>query len=149
MADGNAYAYWVSKDDNQTIRAWYTSSGNETVDLSDQTKGLAYVVTAQTTANFDKEVPLTFSHTLAKVRVELTGEIASFVDNVSIKSYTTCALSQGTLSNNANEGEIKMYKVADKVFEANVYPGYQIQDRNWGDEHNHNVVNRNERSLYR
>lgn len=54
VADGDAYAYWASKADNQTIKAWYTSSGNETVDLSDQTKGLAYVVTAQTTANFDK-----------------------------------------------------------------------------------------------
>lgn len=127
VADGDAYAYWPSKADNQIIRAWYTSSGNETVDLSDQTKGLAYVVTAQTTANFNTEVSLTFSHALAKVRVELTGEIASFVDNVSIKSYTTCALSQGTW-NGANVGEIKMYKVADKVFEANVYPGYQIQE---------------------
>ena len=128
VADGDAYAYWASKADGQNIRAWYTSSGNETVDLSDQTKGLAYVVTAQTTANFNTEVSLTFSHALAKVRVELTGEIASLVDNVSIKSYTTCALSQGTWSNGANVGEIKMYKVADKVFEANVYPGYQIQE---------------------
>ncbi len=127
VADGDAYAYWASKADNQTIRAWYTSSGNETVDLSDQTKGLAYVVTAQTTANFNTEVSLTFSHALAKVCVELTGETASFVDNVSIKGYTTCALSQGTW-NGANEGEIKMYKVADKVFEANVYPGYQIKE---------------------
>lgn len=127
VADGDAYAYWPSKDNDQIIRAWYTSSGNETVDLSDQTKGLAYVVTARTTANFNTEVSLTFSHALAKVCVELTGETASFVDNVSIKGYTTCALSQGTW-NGANEGEIKMYKVADKVFEANVYPGYQIQE---------------------
>lgn len=128
VAAGDAYAYWASKDNNQTIRAWYTSSGNETVDLSDQTKGLAYVVTARTTANFNTEVSLTFSHALVKVRVELTGEIASLVDNVSIKSYTTCALSQGTWSSGANVGEIKMYKVADKVFEANVYPGCQIQE---------------------
>lgn len=128
VADGDAYAYWPSKADGQTILAWYTSSGNETVDLSDQTKGLAYVVTAQETANFNTEVSLTFSHALAKVCVELTGETASFVDNVSIKGYTTCALSQGTWSNGANVGEIKMYKVADKVFEANVYPGYQIQE---------------------
>lgn len=128
VAAGDAYAYWPSKADGQNIRAWYTSSGNETVDLSDQTKGLAYVVTAQATANFNTQVSLTFSHALAKVRVELTGEIVSLVDNVSIKSYTTCALSQGTWSNGANVGEIKMYKVADKVFEANVYPGYQIQE---------------------
>ncbi len=128
VADGDAHAYWPSKADGQNIRAWYTSSGNETVNLSDQTKGLAYVVTAQETANFNTEVSLAFSHALAKVRVELTGGIASLVDNVSIKSYTTCALSKGTLSNGANVGEIKMYKVADKVFEANVYPGYQIQE---------------------
>ena len=129
VAEGNVPAYWASKADGQTIRAWYTtSSDNETVDLSDQTKGLAYVVTAETTANFNQSVSLTFSHALAKVHVKLTGEIASFVDNVSIKSYTTCTLSQGTLSNGANEGEIKMYKVADNVFEANVYPGCQIKD---------------------
>ena len=128
VAEGDVPAYWPSKAANQNIKAWYTSTGSETVDLSDQTKGLAYVVTAETTANFNQSVSLTFSHALAKVHVKLTGEIASFVDNVSIKSYTTCTLSQGTLSNGANEGEIKMYKVADNVFEANVCPNYQIKD---------------------
>lgn len=128
VAAGDVPAYWASKDDDQKIRAWYTSPGSETVDLSDQTKCLAYVVTAQTTANFNQPVLLTFSHALAKVRVELTGEIASFVDNVSIKSYTTCTFTQGTLNNGANEGEIKMYKVADKTFEANVYPDYPIKE---------------------
>lgn len=123
VAEGDIPAYWASKDNNQTIQAWYTPSGNETVNLSNQTNGLAYVVTAQTTANFDQQVSLTFSHQLAKVRVELTGEMASFVDNVSIKSYTTCTLTQGALGNGTNAGEIKMYKVADKVFEANVYRG--------------------------
>lgn len=128
VADGDAPAYWASKADGQTIRAWYTSSSDsETVDLSDQTNGLAYGVKAEKTANFNKSVSLTFSHALAKVRVELTGEIASFVDDVSIQSYTTCTFTQGMLSNGANEDEIKMYKVADKVFEANVYPGYQIK----------------------
>lgn len=129
VADGDAPAYWASKANNQTIRAWYTSSDNETVNLSNQTNGLAYVVTTQTTANFNESVSLTFSHALAKVRVTLkAGEAANFVDNVSIKSYTTCALSQGTLGSGANEGEIKMYKVTDNIFEANVYPGYQIKE---------------------
>lgn len=127
VADGDAPAYWPSKDNSQTITAWYTSSGNETVDLSNQTNGLAYVVTTQVTANFNESVSLAFSHALAKVRVELTGEMASFVDNVSIQSYTSCTLSKGTLTNGANEGEIKMYKVGDKVFEANVYPGCKIE----------------------
>lgn len=122
VADGDAPAYWASKAAGQSIKAWYTSSDNETVNLSDQTNGLAYVVTTQKTANFNEEVSLTFSHALAKVRVELTGDMASFVDNVSIKSYTTCTITQGTLTNGANEDEIKMYKVGDKVFEANVYP---------------------------
>lgn len=128
IADGDTPAYWASKANDQTITAWYTSSGNGTVNLGDQTNSLAYAVKAQTTANFNQQVSLTFSHALAKVRVELTGEIASFVDNVSIKSYTTCTFTQGTLSNGANEGEIKMYKVADKTFEANVYPGCQIKE---------------------
>lgn len=126
VADGDAPAYWASTVDNQTITAWYTSSGSETVNLSNQTSGLAYVLKAQTTANFDEEVSLAFFHALAKVRVELTGTTANFVDNVSINSYTTCSLTQGTLANGASDGEIKMYKVADNIFEANVYPGYQI-----------------------
>ncbi|MDO5544183.1 MAG: hypothetical protein Q4F77_12920, partial [Acinetobacter sp.] len=128
VADGDAPAYWASKANDQVIKAWYTSSDNETVNLSDQTKDLAYVVTIpQTTANFNESVSLKFSHALAKVRVELTGDMASFVDNVSIQSYTTCSFSQGTLSSDANKGEIKMYKVGDKMFEANVYPGCKIE----------------------
>lgn len=126
VAEGDTPAYWTSKAEGQTIKAWYTSSGNETVDLSDQTNGLAYVVTAQTTANFNQPVSLTFSHALAKVRMELTGEIASLVNNVSIKSYTTCTLTQGALANGENEGEIRMHKVSDKIFEANVYAEHQI-----------------------
>lgn len=129
VANGDAPAYWASKTDGQTIKAWYTSSdNNETVDLSDQKSGLAYVMTAQATANFNQPVSLTFSHALAKVRVNLTGEIASLVDDVCIKGYTTCTLTQGTLANESNVGEIKMHKVADKTFEANVYKGYEITE---------------------
>lgn len=133
MAGGDTPAYWASKDNGQNITAWYTNPGytnGNDVDLSDQTKGLAYVITAQKTADFNQSVSLTFSHKLAKVRVELIGEIASFMDNVSIKSYTTCSFTQGqgTLGNGADEGEIKMYKVSDRIFEANVVPGHEIKE---------------------
>lgn len=132
VAEGDTPAYWANKDNNQTITAWYTNpdyttNGNN-VTLSDQTNALAYVITAQAIANFNQQVSLTFSHQLAKVRVELTGEMASLMDNVSIKSYTTCSFTQGTLGNGANEGEIKMYKVGVNIFEANVYPGQQINE---------------------
>lgn len=137
VADGDAPAYWASKDNAQTIRAWYTSSGSETVNLADQTNDLAYVVKAEKTANFNESVSLTFSHALAKVRVELTGEIASLVANVSIKSYTACTFTQDMLVNGATEGEIKMHEVADRTFEANVCPGFPIEyvkanDGDWG-----------------
>lgn len=131
VTEGDTPAYWANKDDNQTITAWYTNpdytNGNN-VTLSDQTKDLAYAITAQTTANFNQQVSLTFSHKLAQVRVELAGEMASLTDNVIIKSYTTCTLTQGTLGNGANEGEIKMHKVSDRIFEANVCADYQITD---------------------
>lgn len=122
--------YWHSTSGG-TVTAWYSNYTNgNIVNLSDQSSGLAYVLaTSPQTVQYDAtDTQLTFTHQLAKVRVTLTGETASFVDNVSIKSYTTCTLTQGKLSNDMNEGEIKMYKVADNIFEANVYPGYQIKE---------------------
>lgn len=122
--------YWHSTSEG-TVTAWYSNYTNgNIVNLSDQSSGLAYVLaTSPQTVQYDAtDTQLTFTHQLAKVRVTLTGKTASFVDNVSIKSYTTCTLTQGTSANGANEGEIEMYKVGDKTFEANVYPGYQIKE---------------------
>lgn len=126
VADGDAPAYWASTDNGQTITAWYTSSGSETVDLSNQTSGLAYVLKAQTTANFDEEVSLAFSHALAKVRVVPEGEKKDEVTDVRIKTYTSCTLNtDGTLTAGSKEEFILMVQTTyeDKTcWEANVVP---------------------------
>lgn len=46
VANGDVPAYWTSKADGQSIRAWHTSSGSKTVELNNQTEELAYVLTA-------------------------------------------------------------------------------------------------------
>lgn len=136
VADGDAPAYWASTDNGQTITAWYTSSGSETVDLSKQINGLAYVLTAQTTANFNKSVSLSFSHALAKVRVVPEGEKKDEVTDVRIKTYTSCTLNtDGTLSA-GDEGYIPMVKTTHEsktCWEANVVPGHTITqfEVNW------------------
>lgn len=120
-------AYWASKADNQSIRAWYTSSGSETVELGNQTQGLAYVLTAEETANFGETVSLRFSHALAKVRVVLQGSDKDKVDDVKIKSFTTCTHTKGTNIQGSNKDWITMQYVADKdCWEANVVPGEKI-----------------------
>src|SRR5699024_9493650 len=71
IAEGDAPAYWASKDDAQSILAWHTSSGSKTVELDNQTEKLAYLLAAQATADFNTPVLLNFGHALAKVRVKL------------------------------------------------------------------------------
>lgn len=130
--EGDKPAYWTSNAKEQTITAWYTSSGSETVDLSNQINGLAYVLTAQATADFNKPVSLAFSHALAKVRVVLEGEKADEVEDVRIKTHTSCTLhTDGTLSVDGEQKYIPMVKTSyeDKTYwEANVVPGTEIKE---------------------
>lgn len=115
----------------QTITAWYTSLGSETVDLSNQINGLAYVLKAQTTANFNESVSLAFSHALAKIRVVLEGN-ADGVTDVKIKTRTSCTLNaDGTLTVGSTEDFIPMVKTGyngKNCWEANVVPGQEIQN---------------------
>lgn len=131
--DGDKPAYWASTDNGQTITAWYTSSGSETVDLSNQINGLAYVLKAQTTADFDKPVSLAFSHALAKIRVVLEGN-ADGVTDVKIKTRTSCTLNaDGKLKPGSTEDFIPMVKTGyngKNCWEANVVPGQKIQNIN-------------------
>lgn len=135
VAEGDTTAYWASKDDGQTITAWYTNPKNNptngnNVTLSDQTTALAYVITAQATANFNQSVPLTFSHKLAKVRVVLTGGKANDVTAVSIKNYTSCNVNNGTVTP-GTAGYIAMHQATYGTltcWEANVVPGTTLKD---------------------
>lgn len=125
-------AYWASKADGQSILAWHTSSGGKTVELDNQTEELAYLLTAQATANFNEPVSLNFGHALAKVRVKLEGEKAADVENVEIKTYTSCTLnSDGTLTEGGTEDFIPMVETTHdnaKCWEANVMPGHIIKE---------------------
>lgn len=135
VAEGDAPAYWASKDSAQSIRAWHTSSGSETVELNKQTAGLAYVLTAQTTADFNTPVSLPFSHALAKVRVVLQGSGKDKVTDVKIKTYTGCTLNaDGTLTAGDMEDYISMVPVLVSIgsdetayWEANVVPNKEIK----------------------
>ena len=130
VADGDAPAYWASKADGQSIRAWHTSSGSETVELGNQTNSLAYVLTALSIANFVTQVSLSFAHALAKVRVKLMGEKAEDVNEVKIKTYTSCILgANGTLTEGETENFIPMEETTydgATCWEANVMPGQII-----------------------
>lgn len=132
IAEGDAPAYWASRADGQSILAWHTSSGSKTVELNNQTEELAYLLTAQTTADFNTQVSLSFTHALAKVRVKLTGDQADDVTDVKIKTYTSCTLnSDGTLTEGEMEDFIPMVETTyngETFWEANVVPGCEITE---------------------
>lgn len=133
IADGDAPAYWASKDDAQSIRAWHTSSGSQTVELGNQTEKLAYVLTAQTTADFNESVSLKFGHALAKVRVVLQGSDKDKVNSVMIKACTSCTLgADGSVTAGDTENFIPMvettYNNGTKCWEANVVPDHRITE---------------------
>lgn len=132
VAEGDAPAYWASKADGQSILAWHTSSGSKTVELDKQTEELAYLLTAQTTANFNTPVLLNFGHALAKVRVKLEGEKAADAKSVEIKTYTSCTLGEnGKLKAGDPYDFIPMVETTyngAKCWEANVMPGHIIKE---------------------
>lgn len=127
QADGSVVAenpvYWTSTALTY-VTAWYPT--NATVDLSNQSNGLAYVLEAtQAPVSYEQSVTLNFTHKLAKVRVVLGGTQAGQVESVEIYGITACNHLRGSLDYNAsNTGWIKMKKqtFADgtECWEANV-----------------------------
>lgn len=132
VAEGDTPAYWASKADGQSILAWHTASGSKTVELDNQTEELAYLLTAQATANFNTLVSLSFTHALAKVRVKLEGEKAADAKSVEIKTCTSCTLdADGTLTEGDTEDFIPMVKTTHEgktFWEANVMPDCEITE---------------------
>lgn len=120
--------YWQNKE-NQSIIAWYPAyeEGNGTIDLSNQTDALPYVLRATETATFNNPVTLNFHHQLAKVRIVLAG-VTSQVNKVEINNYTSCSFNpaDGTVTGNTS-GYIAMkpcnYSGIGECWEANVVPG--------------------------
>ena len=117
--------YWISTDP-ATVTAWYPTY--KTVDLSDQSEGLAYMLKAEVTnATYDNEITLGFTHQLAKVRVVLSGTQASLAQSVEVYGYTTCTNNEGVpVTDNAQQDWLKMKKQTygnTACWEANVVPG--------------------------
>ena len=117
--------YWTSTDP-ATVAAWYPTY--ETVDLSDQSNGLAYVLKAEVQdATYNNEITLGFKHQLAKVRVVLGGTQAALAQSVEVYGYTTCTNNEGTPIVGSTQDWIKMkhttYADGTECWEANVVPG--------------------------
>ena len=118
--------YWTSTAPT-TVTAWYPT--DETVNLSDQSEGLAYMLKAEVPgATYDNKITLSFKHQLAKVRVVLSGTQASLAQSVEVYGCTTCTNNEGVpVIDNAQQGWLKMqhttYTDGTECWEANVVPG--------------------------
>ena len=117
--------YWTSTAP-ATVTAWYPT--NETVDLSDQSEGLAYMLKAEVPdATYDNVIALGFKHQLAKVRVVLNGTQAAEVSTVEVYGCTTCTNNEGVpVTDGSTKDWIKMKKQTygnTECWEANVVPG--------------------------
>ena len=123
--------YW-SDSGEHTVTAWYPATGG-TLDLSDQSQSLAYLLYGSGTGNYQTPVELTFTHSLAKVRVTPTGDALGEVQSLQLYTYTQCTYEKGTVVQGSQEGWIEMKKCeytengnAITCWEANVVPGYTI-----------------------
>ena len=122
----NKQLYWTSTAP-ATVAAWYPT--DETVDLSDQSERLAYMLKAEVPdATYDNVIALGFKHQLAKVRVVLNGTQASLAQSVEVYGYTTCTNNEGApVTDNAQQGWLKMkhttYADGTECWEANVVSG--------------------------
>ena len=126
--------YWTGSG-THTINAWYpVECGN--IDLSNQTAGhLAYVLFATATGTYPDAVALNFRHSLAKLRVLLTGNVDA-IKKIEAKNFTSCSLNtaNGTVTGNG-EGYIPLsqatYSTTDgpvTYWEANLAPGAVAND---------------------
>ena len=116
--------YWTSAAP-ATVTAWYPT--DESVDLSDQSEGLAYMLKAEVPdATCGEPVSLGFKHQLAKVRVVLSGTQASLAQSVEVYGCTTCTNNEGAPIAGDTQGWLKMkhttYTDGTECWEANVVP---------------------------
>ena len=126
--------YWTGSG-THTINAWYpVECGN--IDLSNQSAGhLAYALFATATGTYPDAVALNFSHSLAKLRVRLTGNVDA-IKKIEAKNFTSCSLNtaNGTVTGN-DEGYIPLSQATYSTtngsvtyWEANVAPGAVAND---------------------
>lgn len=123
--------YWKDKKASN-VCAWYPVDGE--VDLSKQTtqNGLVYALYAETETEVDYSttgISLPFKHKLAKIRVVLEGSDKDKVEDVKLKTYSSCTLNtDGTLTAGSKEEFIPMVTYEGETYwEANVVPGHAIK----------------------
>ena len=123
--------YW-SDTGEHTVTAWYPAKSG-TLDLSDQSQSLAYLLYATGTGDYQTPVTLTFTHQLAKVRVTPSDDALGEVQSLQLYTYTQCTYEKGKAGQGSQEGWIEMKKCeytengnAINCWEANVVPGYTI-----------------------
>jgi hypothetical protein len=123
--------YWYDRN-NHTVTAWYPATGG-TLDLSDQSQSLAYLLYGTGSGNYQTQVTLNFTHALAKVRVTPTDDALGEVQSLQLYTYTQCTYEKGTVVQGSQEGWIEMKKceytengATITCWEANVVPGYTI-----------------------
>lgn len=124
--------YW-SDTGKHTVTAWYPAKSG-TLDLSDQSQSLAYLLYATGTGDYQTQVTLNFTHALAKVRVTPSDDALGEVQSLQLYTYTQCTYEKGTVVQGSQEGWIEMKKCeytensnAITCWEANVVPGYEIK----------------------
>ena len=123
--------YW-SDTGEHTVTAWYPATGG-TLDLSDQSQSLAYLLYGTGSGNYQTQVTLNFTHALAKVRVTPTDDALGEVQSLQLYTYTQCTYEKGTVVQGSQEGWIEMKPceytengATITCWEANVVPGYTI-----------------------
>ena len=131
-ATSDAPLYWTNTTPNRTVSAWYPATGG-TLDLSDQSQSLAYLLYGTGSGNYQTQVTLNFTHALAKVRVTPTDDALGEVQSLQLYTYTQCTYEKGTVVQDSQEGWIEMKKceytengATITCWEANVVPGYTI-----------------------
>ena len=101
--------YWSDRDEAHTVTAWYPATDG-TLDLSDQSQSLAYLLHGTGSGNYETGVTLTFTHQLAKVRVTPTDVALDVVQSLQLYTYTQCTYEKGTVVQGSQEGWIEMKK---------------------------------------
>ena len=123
--------YW-SDTGEHTVTAWYPATGG-TLDLSDQSQSLAYLLYGTGSGNYQTPVTLNFTHALAKVRVTPSDDALGEVTSLQLYTYTQCTYEKGKAGQGSQEGWIEMKKceytengATITCWEANVVPGCTI-----------------------
>lgn len=131
ITDYDPQLYWKTTQTSK-INAWYSNikehnTTNSTVNLANQSDGLAYVLKAdEMIVNYKSgNISLNFKHQLAKVRVKLEkGNYSGTLENITVKvkGYTSCTIVEGTIiTTPQNKDYISTIKNGE-YYEANLVP---------------------------